>query len=161
VIDLLVRLGWDVETAQQAKLTGKIDDVIWVKYARKRKRISITFDELRAGQGARVAIELRKHSGKIIRVQGGPEQNEYRAVGKLLFHLPEWYPFFLSNNGVAIISDIRHNCRTYTPEQYQQKFYPTQAEQFTKYLKVRKRKVYRRRKRKSRTPPMEQPPLVS
>ena len=156
------RLGWDIETAEEAGLTGKIDDTKWVKHARRYRRISITFDELRAGQGARIALELRRYGGKIIRVQGGPEQDKYRAVGKLLFHFPDWYPFLVANDGVSIIADIRkQSCRNYTPEQYQQSFYPIEAEQFTQYLKTRKHRPFHHRKRKRKPPPLEQPPLVN
>ena len=63
VVDLLIKLGWDVETAEDAVLTGKIDDTIWVVYARQRDRIAITFDELKAEQGARVSCELRLRGG--------------------------------------------------------------------------------------------------
>jgi hypothetical protein len=154
----LILLGWDIETAQQANLTGKIDDVVWVIYARKHNRIGITFDKLRAEQGEKVARELRLNGGHVIRIQGGPEQNEYRAVGKLLFHLPEWYPFLTSNNGVSVISDVRTaSCKNCTPEVYHQKYHHVDAEQFTEYLKKQKQKPYRPRPRKKKIAPEQQP----
>ncbi|MBA7505275.1 hypothetical protein ES706_03941 [subsurface metagenome] len=157
VVDLLRQLGWDIETAQQANLTGKIDDVAWVIYAREHNRIAITFDELRAEQGERVARELRQNGGHIIRIQGGPEQDKYRAVGKLLFHYPDWYPFLTNNNGVSIIADVRTaSCRNCTPEEYHQKYHPTDAEQFNRYLKKRKLRPYKPRPRKRKPPPDEQ-----
>jgi len=167
VIDLLLQLGWDVETAQQAGLTGKIDDVVWIRYAKKHGRIAITFDELKGQQGEKVSRELRQRGGNVLRVQGGPEQNKYRAVGKLLFHYPEWYPFLSASDGVSVISDVRRqSCRSYTPEQYHQHCHPVDAEQFTEYLKSRRqRKPYRPRKRKTKPPdaaqePLPQPPSV-
>jgi hypothetical protein len=162
VAKTLLLLKWDVETAQDANLTGKIDDTVWVVYARKHHRISITFDELQKEQGIRISRELRKRGGKIIRVQGGPQQNTYRAIGKLLFHYPTWYTFFEkeNNNGVCIISDIRQSCKTFTPEEYHQKFYPTDSAQFNKYLEKRKKKTFRPRKRKKKLTPIEQPPLT-
>jgi len=157
VVDILIRLEWDIETAQQAGLTGKIDDVEWIIYAREHGRIAITFDKLKADQGARVAHELRKNGGHVIRIQGGPEQDKYRAVGKLLFHYPEWYPFLTSSNGMSIIGDVRTaSCRNYTPEEYQQKFYPTDAKQFTEYLKKRKDRPYKPRPHKKKIAPEQQ-----
>jgi hypothetical protein len=141
---MLCKLGWDIETAVQAGLTGKIDDTRWVKHARKNKRISITFDYLQKEQGIRICHELRKYGGKIIRIQGGPEQNPYHALGKLLFHYPMWYKFLETDNndGVCVISDIRlQSCKSYTPEQYHQDNYPLDAEQFNKYIEKQKQKA--------------------
>ncbi|MGD0794514.1 MAG: hypothetical protein ABR958_02815 [Dehalococcoidales bacterium] len=162
VVDILLLLKWDVKTAKEANLTGKIDDTVWVVYARKHNRISITFDELQKEQGIRISHELRRRGGKIIRLQGGPQQNTYRAIGKLLFHYPTWYTFFEkeNNNGVCVISDIRQRCSTFTPEQYHQKFHPTDAEQFNQYLEKRKHKPFRPRKRKRKPAPIEQQPLT-
>ena len=156
----MLLLGWDVETAWQAKLDGKINDVKWVKYARKKDRIAITFDEFKASQGVKIAHEWRLHGGKIIRVSGGPQQDRFRAVGKLLFHYPDWYPFLLDSEGISIIADVRkQSCHNYTPEEYHQKIDSTDSEQFTKYLEKRRHRPYHRRKRKHKPPPLEQPPL--
>lgn len=157
VVDLLERLGWDVETAQDAGLTGKIDDVVWVVHARQHNRIGITFDELKAEQGEKISQELRLNGGRIIRIQGGPEQNKYRTVGKLLFHYPEWYPFLNNSNGVSVIADVRtQSCRNYTPEEYHHKYHPTNAEQFTEYIRAWRQKPYKPRPRKRKPPPDEQ-----
>ena len=154
---ILSLLEWDIETAWEANLAGKINDVKWVKYARRKDRIAITFDEFKAEQGVQIAQELRLRGGKIIRISGGPEQNPYRAVGKLLFHYPEWHPFLLTNDGICIISDVRvQSCHIYTPEQFHQRIDPLGAEQFTQYLEKRKRRPYHRRKRRVRLPPPEQ-----
>jgi hypothetical protein len=148
-------LGWDVETAQDAKLTGKIDDVDWVIHAREHNRIGITFDELKAQQGEKVSKELRLNGGRIIRIQGGPEQDKYRAVGKLLFHYSQWHPFLINNDGVSVISDTKL-CRNYTPEEYHHKYHPIDAEQFTEYIRTWKQKPYRPRPQKEKPPPKEQ-----
>ncbi|MFC2008164.1 hypothetical protein ACFLT0_00610, partial [Chloroflexota bacterium] len=146
---------------QDAKLTGKINDVVWVIHARKHNRISITFDELKAKQGEEVSHELRLNGGRIIRIQGGPEQDKYRAVGKLLFHYPEWHPFLTDNNGVSVIADVRiQSCRNYTPREYHHKYHPTDAEQFTEYLKAWRHKPYKPRPRK-RNPPSDDQGLLT
>lgn len=150
------QLGWNVETAQEASLTGKIDDVVWVRYARNHDRIAITFDELRAEQGVKISRELLRKGGRIIRIQGGPEQDKYRAVGKLLFHYPDWHPFLNENNGVSIIADVRTaSCNNYTPGQYHQRFYSTRAKQFIKYLQKRRQRPYKSRPRKRKPLPDE------
>ena len=144
-------MNWDVETACDASLTGKIDDTIWVIHARKNNRIAITFDELKAQQGKKISRELRSNGGRIIRIQGGPEQNTYRSVGKLLFHYQDWYPFLSQNDGISVVSDVRTaSCRNYTPEEYHHHYHRTDAEQFEKYLEGRKHKPYRPRGRKKR-----------
>ncbi|MBN1226781.1 MAG: DUF5615 family PIN-like protein, partial [Deltaproteobacteria bacterium] len=57
VVDILYKLGWDIETAKDAGLTGKIDDTIWVIHARSNHRISLTFDELSKKQGEDISRE--------------------------------------------------------------------------------------------------------
>ena len=157
-----MKLGWDVETAEDADLTGSINDVVWVVHAREQGRIGITFDELRAEQGVKVCHELRKRGGKIIRIQGGPEQDKYRSIGKLLFHYPDWYYFLSYNDGVSVISDIgKQNCRNCTPEKYHQTYHKTDAEQFEKYIESKKQRRLKRKKRKRKLPPPEQTSYLS
>lgn len=140
VTDMLRRLGWDIETAQDAGLTGKIDDTKWVIYARKRNRIGITFDELRAKQGEKVSRELRRRGGKIIRINGA--HNEYRAIGKLLYHFHDWYPFLKNSEGISVLSDIRpQGFKNLTPEEYHQNYHRVDAQLFKPYLE-RKKKTY-------------------
>lgn len=159
VVDMLSRLGWDVETAEQAGLTGKINDTKWVVHARKHGRIAITFDELRGEQGADVSRELRLRGGKVIRVQGGPEQSPYRALGRLLYHYPEWHPSLSENDGVSILSDTKHNCSNHSPEQFHHKCHRIDAEQFTEYLAARKTRRPHRKRRGRRPPPPQQMPF--
>ncbi|MFC1967134.1 hypothetical protein ACFLV2_00600 [Chloroflexota bacterium] len=155
VIDLLRKLDWDVQTAKQAKLTGKINDVVWVIYARENFRIGVTFDELRAKQGLDIASELILRGGKLIRIQGGPEQHPFRAIGKLLFHYEKWYMFLSEHDGVSVISDTKQ-CRNCTPEQYIQHYHHVEAEQFSDYLNHYKQRPYIKRSRKPKPKPNEQ-----
>lgn len=144
---MLSRLGWDVKTAQQAGLTGKIPDVKWVIYARKHHRIAITFDELRGQHGEEVSRELRRRGGKIVRVSGSSDP--FRSIGKLLYHYPNWYRFLKDNNGVSVIHDINpQRCKNFTPEEYHHTCHPTDAKLFEEYLKKRRKRPYHPRKRK-------------
>ena len=101
-VEILQKLGWDIQTAYEAGLAGKNVDVPYITHARKEQRIFLTFDDLRAEHGVQVAQELRLNGGKVIRVAGGPGQDDYRALGKLLFHYPEWQPFLDTQSGVAV-----------------------------------------------------------
>lgn len=96
---MLRKLGWDVETAYQARLAVKTLDVNLLIYARGHDRIYVTFDDLAGEEGERVGRELRKNGGNIIQIHGGADQDKYRIVGKLLFHYPEWYPFQVKCDG--------------------------------------------------------------
>lgn len=150
-----------METAYEAGLSGKIDDVQLLIYARDNGRIFLTFDDLKAEHGQQIARELRTGGGKIIQIRGGAEQEKHRIVGKILFHYPDWVQFLSTNDGISIISDIRHNCRTLIPEEYHQRYHATDAEQFTDYLEEKKKRLIQplKRKRKSKPKPKGQPPL--
>ena len=154
-VEVLRKLEWDVQTAYEAGLAGKVDDALLVRHGKKHNRIFLTFDKLRAEHGEKVARELRNNGGKVIQVKGSPGQNYYRALGKVLFHYPEWQPFLDTCDGVSVISDLR-NCKNFTPREYHHTYHPTDAEQFEKYLTKRKQKTFRRRHRRTKTPPDSQ-----
>lgn len=71
---MLRSAGWDVETAHEAGLSGKIDDVQLLIDARSKGRIFVTFDGLKAQHGQQIARELRTNGGKILQIHGGAEQ---------------------------------------------------------------------------------------
>lgn len=150
-----------METAYEAGLSGKIDDVQLLIYARENDRIFLTFDDLKAEHGQQIDHELRAGGGKILQIHGGADQEKHRIVGKILFHYLDWGQFLSINDGISIISDIRHNCRNLLPEEYHQRYHATDAEQFTEYLEEKKRKLIQplKRKRKSKPKPTGQPPL--
>lgn len=155
VTDMLRQLGWNIETAKEAGLTGKIDDTKWIVHARKVDRIAITFDELRAKQGAKISRELRRHGGKVVKVNG--KLDEYRAIGKLLYHFNDWCQFLKNNNGISVLADMKpQGCKNFTPEAYHHHYHRTDAELFIKYLKRRKNRLYHPRKRKPRPLPDNQ-----
>ena len=153
VVELLRQLGWDIKTAYQAGLAGKLLDTNLLIYARGENRIYLTFDELRGEAGVIIGQELRKHGGNMILIHGGGEQDKYRIVGKILFHYPDWYKFQIKNDGVTIISDIKANCRNYTPAEWHHKINSLDAEQFTAYLKKHRQKPYKQRTHKRTSSP--------
>ena len=115
---------------------------------------------MRAKQGLDIASELKLRGGKVIRLQGGPGQHPYRAIGKLLFHYEGWYKFLSDCEGVCVISDTNRPCRTCTPEQYVHRYNRLNTEQFNQYLDEYKKRSYIKRKRKPKPIAMEQPPLT-
>ena len=115
---------------------------------------------MRAKQGLDIASELKLRGGKVIRLQGGPGQHPYRAIGKLLFHYEGWYKFLSDCEGVCVISDTNRPCRTCTPEQYVHRYHRLNTEQFNQYLDEYKKRPYIKRKQKPKPIAMEQPPLA-
>lgn len=152
---MLAALGWDIQTAQDVGLTGKIDDVEWVIHSRKVNRIAITFDELKAEQGVIISRELRRRGGKIVRVNG--RLNDYKAIGKILYHFLEWYPFLIENDGVAVLGETKpQGCTCYTPEEYHQHYHLKDSQKFaSEYLKNKKIKNISPKKKRQRKPPPE------
>jgi hypothetical protein len=136
-----------VQTAYQANLHREKDDTILLIHARNERRILLTFDQLGGEQGCKISRELRQNGGGIIQIKGGPSQDEYRIVGKLLFHYPDWNPCLIKQDGIVVISDIKHNCIYYTPRQYHLRYHQTDAKQFELYLLQRRLKKPRKKRR--------------
>ena len=152
LVDLLRRVGWDVRTVYEEETEGEADDSRHIIYARSLERVFMTFDLLRGQSGARVAAELILRGGKVIQIRNGPQQPLMRALGRLLFHYPEWQPFLAKTDGVALVSDIRNPCRMYTPRQYSQSIRNIDRPHFDEYLRGWEAKgglPTRRRRRKS------------
>ena len=129
----LRQLGWDIVAARDTELPGTADDHELVDYAHSVGRIFLTFDRLRGASGALVAKQIREVGGRVLKVRGGPQQDSYRAVGRILFHHSEWVPFLCEQDGVADLSDLKQ-CKLFTASEYLQLAYPTGAEQFEHYL---------------------------
>lgn len=156
---MLQKLGWDIETANEAGLAGKINDTKWVVHSRQQKRIAITFDELKAKQGEQVSRELRRHGGKIVRINHA--SNEYHAIGKILYHFKDWYPFLTEYDGVCVISDTGpQGFKKYNPEEYHQHYHPNDAQLFTAYLEKHKNRPYKPRSKKPK-PILDNQPHLS
>jgi len=149
-----MQIGWDVETAYEAGLHIEKDDTVLLIYARNNDRILLTFDKLEGEQGCKVSRELRQNGGRVVRINGGPSQNEHRVLGKILFHYPDWNPWLKKHQGIVIIADIRkQSCICYTPREYHCKYHQTDAKQFETYLKHRITRTYKKRGRKPVSPP--------
>src|ERR1700674_640409 len=73
----------------------------------------LSFDQHRGQAGVDVATELKERGGRLIRIGGGPQQKPERALGRFLFHYPEWYPLLEKYEGKIEISDTKNNCMFY------------------------------------------------
>ena len=134
LVELLRRVGWDVRTAYEEGTEDEADDSRHIIHARELGRVFMTFDQLRGQSGARVAAELILRGGKVIQIRNGPEQPLMKALGRLLFHHPEWQPFLTKSDGVAIVSDIRNPCKLYMPHEYSQTIQAIARRHFDEYL---------------------------
>ena len=108
---MLRNLGWEVETVREHNWENEKHDYVLVARARELGRVFLTFDRLRKTSGIEVAREIHENGGRVIVVAGGPDQPIERAVGRLLFHHPEWFPFLRESEGWVYISDLKHNCQ--------------------------------------------------
>ncbi len=149
LVELLRKLDWDIETAYEAGLAHKTLENELVHYATEQNRVFLTVDDLRGEHGEMVSRGLRENGGSVIRVSGGPPQNLYRALGKLLFHYPVWQQFLSAQHGVVIVEDLK-GCRTFPPDEYHHKFHAIDAKQFDDYLAARKRQTRTGSKRKKK-----------
>lgn len=145
--------GWDgIRTAYEEGTEDEADDSRHIIDSRGLGRVFMTFDLLRGQSGARVAAELILRGGKVVQIRNGPEQPIMKAAGRLLFHHPEWQPFLAKSDGVAVVSDIRNDCRLYTPDEYSQTIHDIARPHFDEYLRHWKAKGVsppRRRPQKS------------
>lgn len=106
--EALRAIGWDVATVYDHNLQREKDDARILHAATRLNRVMITFDYLRGQQGVLIHQELRDNGGRLLRVSGGPEQSVERALGRLLFHHPDWAVWLNANEGKVVVSDLRH-----------------------------------------------------
>lgn len=137
-VEMLRALGWTVNTVYEFGIEH-MDDAALVAWAREHGFTFISFDKFRGETRARVHEELRLRGGKVIVIAGGPAQPVERAVGRLLFHYPEWYPKLSNEDGRIQIGDLSASLRWESRARLQEtqvgvKFV---AEQLESYLQQR------------------------
>ena len=159
LVETLRLLQWDVVAAHETDLPNIAPDDEVVAFAHRQGRTTLTFDKMRGESGQSVAMQIRESGGRVIRIPGGPQQSAYTSSGRLLFHHHEWHPFLTRQDGVAILSDVRHPCKLYTPKEYLKIAHPRQAQQFEDYLR-RKRKPRSDKGVSRSSVPTQQSPLL-
>ena len=145
-------LGWDIARAQDHNQDAKADESV-LHVATSLNRVLITFDYFRPPTRVRVATELRDYGGRVIRIGGGPDQATERAIGKLLFHHPDWHPWLEANEGKVEIRDITQKLTLRSRSDIHAEIRHVDGDQFEPYLdhkkELRKRPLNRKpRKRK-------------
>ena len=151
LVELLRKLGHEVTTAQEQALHAEKDDSVLVRWAQTFDHIFITFDDLRAESGMRVAREIKVDGGKVIKIGGGPAQEPERALGKLLFHWHDWIARFEEEDGVVEIGDLKP-LRWYPRSRIEVRVRRIHRAEFDEYVKRReeakKRPLKRSRRRR-------------
>ena len=76
-----------------------------LRWARRHRYIHVCHDKFSDKQ-TRLEIypEIFHHGGKVIQITGGPQQNLYTSLGKLLVHREKWVEWFQSNKGIVTLS---------------------------------------------------------
>jgi hypothetical protein len=149
---MLRAIGWEVHTVYEQGIEREKRDEILVAFARAMGCVFITFDDLRGAAGVAVGREVKRRGGKVIVIGGGPDQPPERALGRLLFHWPEWHPFLEKHDGRVNISDTKHSAKLLPRSKMQAEIRPTGHPAFDRYLvervQARTRPSTRRRVRK-------------
>ena len=139
VVRMLRALGWQVETVEEHGIADSSPDEWLVAWARERGFVFLTFDAFSGMTRAKVMAELRGNGGKVLQVHGGPEQPPERAVGRMLFHYPEWFPWLKEHDGLATLSDIKHNCKLFPAKDLGSQMRTLPEPPFDRYLEQRNR----------------------
>jgi hypothetical protein len=153
---MLRQIGHDVTTAFEQNLHQEKSDAKLVAHAHLLSAVFLTCDYLRGQSGLEVAQEIAANGGKVIRIGGGPDQADEKALGRLLFHWPEWYPKLEKGDGLVDIMDIKQTIVWYTRRTIRSRVRPIHRPAFDEYLRGREEarkkplKRSRRRRRDSR-----------
>ena len=98
--DPQLTLNWQIQSVHDFGRSND-SDVEHLRFARKNGWILLTMDRLRGQTGKLIGNELRSNGGQVLIVSGGPEQDVYRALAKLLYLREEWSTLFEA--GIAVI----------------------------------------------------------
>lgn len=100
---LLRAVGFRTQFALRVGVNIRSDRGI-LRWARKNGYILVCHDKFKDRQ-TRVELypELYLRGGQIIQIGGGPSQDPYTALGKLLVYRNTWVDWFKGNNGIVIV----------------------------------------------------------
>ena len=136
LVELLLKIEWEVETVYQHGVATEPNDAVLVRYAHEKGMVFVTFDDLKGDQGYRVTREISRNGGRLIQIAGGPQQPITRSAGKLLLHYENWHPFLESNDGSANLRDARP-AKLFHRDEMNERWTRLPQEQFEEYLKAR------------------------
>lgn len=132
--DMLRSLGWQVDTVYQHGLGEEKNDANLISWARSFGFVFVTFDLLTKEQGFQVNREIKRRGGKVIVIHGGPEQDPQRALGRMLFHWPDWFLLLEKQHGRLEIKDLRQGIKFIPRGRLSGRVLPVGEDAFDPYL---------------------------
>jgi hypothetical protein len=102
---LLRAIGFRTEFALRVGVNIRNDTDI-LRWARRHRYIMVCHDKFKDRQ-TRMELypEIYHRGGKIIQIGGGPSQDCYTSLGKLLLHRQKWLEFFREHDGIVIVHE--------------------------------------------------------
>lgn len=81
-------------------------DTDLLRWARRHRRILVCHDKFKDRQ-TRLELypELHRKGGKIIQIGGGPAQDPYKSLGKILLYREKWIEWFSEHDGIVIVHE--------------------------------------------------------
>jgi hypothetical protein len=158
LIPLLRAVGFHAEFAPSLKVNIRNDRSL-LRWARKHRYILVCHDKFKDRQ-TRIELypELYHRGGQIIQIGGGPAQDSYMALGKLLVNRNTWLEWFKEHQGYVLVHSqgikMRDATELYTIVQSRM---PLETEP-VRTLKQRET-IKRQRKRRITPKPVEQEQL--
>jgi len=132
-------------------------DTDLLRWARRHRHILVCHDKFKDKQ-TRLELypELHRRGGKIIQIGGGPSQDPYKSLGKILLHREKWIGWFTTHDGIAIVHE-----QGWTPRDAHKLYTIVQKEmplEVTPVQTLRSRKSTRQqaKRRPKKLPPPEQ-----
>lgn len=159
LIPLLRAIGFHAEFAPSLGVNIRNDRSL-LRWARRHRYILVCHDKFKDKQ-TRVELypELYNRGGQIIQIGGGPAQDPYAALGKLLVNRNDWLEWFKNHDGYVLVHSQGMKKRD-ANELYSivQSKMPLEADP-VRTLRQRERSK-RRRKRRTHPAPVEQERLL-
>ena len=102
---LLRAIGFRPEFALRVGVNIR-SDVDVLRWARRRRYILVCHDKFKDRQ-TRIELypELYRRGGKIIQIGGGPDQDPYTSLGKILLNREKWVEWFKNHDGIVIVHE--------------------------------------------------------
>ena len=100
---LLEAVGFDVKFALRVGV-DVTNDTACLKWARRHRRILLCHDKHRdRDTRAELYPEIYRGGGRVIQISGGPGQDIYTSLGKLLLRREQWGEWFKEHQGIVTI----------------------------------------------------------
>ncbi len=102
---LLRAIGFRPEFALRVGVNIRSDRDI-LRWARRHRYILVCHDKFKDKQ-ARIELypEIYHRGGRIIQIGGGPGQDPYTALGKVLVNRQKWIEFFNEHDGIVTVHE--------------------------------------------------------